>query len=54
MPDECPFLPRCPKATNVCRSSPVPALSPMDDGHFAACYNPIYQEVDAAVNTTSG
>jgi oligopeptide/dipeptide ABC transporter ATP-binding protein len=47
MPDECPFLPRCPKATNVCRSEPVPALSRLDEGHFAACYNPIYQDASA-------
>jgi oligopeptide/dipeptide ABC transporter ATP-binding protein len=55
MSNECPFLPRCPKATNVCRSAPVPALSRMDDRHFAACYNPIYQEADAAtVDQPSG
>ncbi len=42
--DECPFLPRCPKATNVCRSEPSPPLFVMEDSHFAACYNPIYQE----------
>jgi oligopeptide/dipeptide ABC transporter ATP-binding protein len=47
LPDECPFLPRCPKATNVCRTEPVPSLTMIDPGHFAACYNPIYQEEPA-------
>jgi len=43
LPDECPFLPRCPKATNTCRNEPTPRLAPMGPEHFAACYNPIYQ-----------
>jgi peptide/nickel transport system ATP-binding protein len=47
LPDECPFLPRCPKATNVCRTEPVPPLAPLEAGHLAACYNPIYQEEPA-------
>jgi len=47
LPDECPFLPRCPKATNVCRSEPVPPLAPVEAAHLAACYNPIYQEEPA-------
>ncbi len=47
LPEECPFLPRCPKATNVCRNEPAPALQRMEGGHLAACYNPIYQEADA-------
>ena len=42
--DECPFLPRCPKATNQCRTEPVPPLTALEPGHLAACYNPIYQE----------
>ncbi|TMB97076.1 MAG: ABC transporter ATP-binding protein [Chloroflexi bacterium] len=45
LPDECPFLPRCPKATNVCRAEPSPALVEMAAGHRAACYNPIYHEI---------
>jgi oligopeptide/dipeptide ABC transporter ATP-binding protein len=49
--DECPFLPRCPKATNVCRSEPVPPLAELERGHLAACYNPIYQEEPAAAET---
>ena len=47
LPDECPFLPRCPKATNVCRTEPVPPLAPLEEGHLAACYNPIYHEATA-------
>lgn len=44
LPDECPFLPRCPKATMVCRSEPAPALEPVDSSlHLAACYNQIFQ-----------
>jgi len=41
LPEECPYLPRCPKATNVCRTEPAPALTEMEPGHSAACYNPI-------------
>ena len=45
--DECPFLPRCPKATSQCRTEPVPALTAIEAEHFVACYNPIYQEETA-------
>lgn len=41
---ECPFLPRCPKATSQCRTDPAPVLIPADtgvDGHTVACYNPV-------------
>ena len=51
LPDECTFIPRCPKATNVCRSEPVPPLAELEQGHLAACYNPIYQEERAAAET---
>ena len=51
LPDECPFLPRCPKATNVCRSESIPPLAELERGHLAACYNPIYQEEPAAAET---
>ncbi len=47
LPGECPYLPRCPKATSVCRTEPAPPLEDMEPGHRVACYNPIYQE-DAA------
>ena len=40
--EECPYIPRCPKATNVCRTEPAPALAELEPGHSAACYNPIY------------
>jgi oligopeptide/dipeptide ABC transporter ATP-binding protein len=40
---ECPFLPRCAKATLRCRSDAAPVLAPYegDEGHRVACYNPI-------------
>ena len=41
LPDECPFLPRCPKATNVCRNEHAPTLEEVGAGHLAACYNPM-------------
>ncbi|MEO6197080.1 MAG: ABC transporter ATP-binding protein [Dehalococcoidia bacterium] len=45
LPDECPFLPRCPKAISECRLEAMPPLSTIEGGgHLAACYNPIYQE----------
>jgi peptide/nickel transport system ATP-binding protein/oligopeptide transport system ATP-binding protein len=44
LPDRCAFLPRCPKATNACRTEPAPALEALEPGHEAACYNPIYQD----------
>lgn len=41
--EHCPFLPRCAKAMNVCRTSPAPDLVPMEDGERElACYNPIW------------
>ena len=40
-PDECPFLPRCNKATVVCRTNPMPPLVTIDEGHTLACYNPL-------------
>jgi oligopeptide/dipeptide ABC transporter ATP-binding protein len=42
--EECPFLPRCPKATSECRTEPAPGLVPLEAGHAAACYNPVYHE----------
>ena len=41
LPDQCPYLPRCPKASNECRLSPKPALVEVEPGHFVACYNRI-------------
>ncbi|HVP04933.1 MAG TPA: ABC transporter ATP-binding protein [Dehalococcoidia bacterium] len=49
LPDECPFLPRCPKATSICRIEPAPRLTPVEgDGHLTACYNPMYLDDDQA------
>lgn len=45
LPDECPFIPRCNKATSECRSEPAPELRPVGpEPHVAACYNPMYDE----------
>ncbi len=44
LPPECPFLPRCSKATSACRTEPAPRLSPAPDSvatHRVACFNPI-------------
>ncbi|MDP9396574.1 MAG: ABC transporter ATP-binding protein [Actinomycetota bacterium] len=38
-PDECTFHPRCPRATDICRSK-RPPLEPVRPGHPAACYHP--------------
>ena len=40
-PDRCPFLDRCSKATNQCRTMPVPPLVEVEPNHRLACYNPI-------------
>ncbi len=44
LPEECPFLPRCPKASNICRMSPRPALRPIESQHYVACFNEIQHE----------
>lgn len=41
LPEGCPFLPRCFKATALCRTSPKPALLEVEAGHRAACFNTI-------------
>ena len=41
LPDECPFMPRCPKASNVCRISPRPALRAIEHLHTVACFNEV-------------
>ena len=38
---ECPFMPRCNKATNECRIEPMPPLVELEPGHLVASYNPI-------------
>lgn len=46
LPDQCAFLPRCPKAVNACREQPKPALADIEPGHPVACYNPMYLSDD--------
>jgi peptide/nickel transport system ATP-binding protein/oligopeptide transport system ATP-binding protein len=46
LPDECAFLARCPKALNDCRVLVSPPLAEIEPGHYAACYNPVYQPDD--------
>ena len=41
LPDQCPYLPRCPKASNECRLSPRPELVEVEPGHWVACYNQV-------------
>ena len=41
LPDQCPYMARCPKATNFCRLNPKPPLEEVEPGHFVACYNKI-------------
>jgi peptide/nickel transport system ATP-binding protein len=40
-PDRCPFLERCSKAVNECRTGPKPPLEDVEPGHRIACYNPV-------------
>lgn len=42
LPNQCPFLPRCSKATIDCRLSPKPELTEIAPGHHVACYNAIH------------
>jgi oligopeptide transport system ATP-binding protein len=40
----CPFIPRCPKVLNVCRTDPPPSLASGEShAHPVACYNPVWQ-----------
>lgn len=38
LPPGCAFMPRCRQASEQCRST-RPALRPVSDGHFKACFN---------------
>ncbi|NJQ16303.1 ABC transporter ATP-binding protein [Streptomyces bohaiensis] len=38
LPSGCPFQPRCPLATDVCRQT-EPPLGDIGDGHWAACHH---------------
>ncbi len=46
----CAFLPRCPKATNQCRTDAPPPLVAIGDGgrQRVACYNPVFHDWVAA------
>ena len=44
LPEQCAFLPRCPKAVIACREEPAPPLEEVEPGHWAACFNPVHQE----------
>lgn len=46
LPDQCAFLPRCPKAISACREGPKPPLADVEPAHAVACYNPMYQTGD--------
>ena len=41
LPEQCPFLPRCQKATTKCRLDRRPLLEDIGPGHRVACYNPV-------------
>jgi oligopeptide/dipeptide ABC transporter ATP-binding protein len=41
LPEQCPFLPRCHKATSRCRFDLRPPLEEVGPAHHAACYNPV-------------
>jgi|TARA_B110000263_G_C15213712_1_gene466487 oligopeptide/dipeptide ABC transporter ATP-binding protein len=41
MTDQCPYLSRCPKASNECRLNRKPPLVEVSTGHKVACYNMI-------------
>jgi len=45
--EHCPFLARCSKVMNVCRSQGAPSLAQPEGGtHEVACYNPIWQPIE--------
>jgi oligopeptide/dipeptide ABC transporter ATP-binding protein len=44
LPNHCPFIPRCSKATSQCRLEPAPPMSEVGPRHIAACYNTISYE----------
>jgi oligopeptide/dipeptide ABC transporter ATP-binding protein len=41
LPEQCSFLPRCPKALSRCRLERRPLLEEVRAGHRVACYNPL-------------
>jgi oligopeptide/dipeptide ABC transporter ATP-binding protein len=42
LPDQCAFVPRCPKVRNDCRTLVSPPMEPIEPNHYVACYNPMY------------
>ena len=46
LPDQCPFVPRCPKAGSRCREETMPQLGPVAAGHLVACYNMVDHRPD--------
>ncbi len=44
LPEQCPFIPRCPKANNTCRLEKMPPLAEIEPGHKVACYNRVLFE----------
>ena len=44
LPEECPFLPRCNRALNSCRTQPRPSLRDVEPAHQVACYNAMSYE----------
>ncbi len=47
LPEQCAFLPRCPKAVTTCRQEPAPLLMELEPGQQVACFNPVYQEPES-------
>jgi oligopeptide/dipeptide ABC transporter ATP-binding protein len=46
LPEQCAFVPRCPKVRNECRMLVSPPLEEIELDHSVACYNPIYHADD--------
>nr|WP_241244265.1 ABC transporter ATP-binding protein [Marinitoga sp. 38H-ov] len=44
-PELCPFLPRCPKATDRCRKELAP-FKEVEQGHYIRCWNPMDVEME--------
>ena len=48
-PAGCPFHPRCPAATDICRTEPPPRVNrpdPSDTSHWTACWHPADGSLD--------
>jgi oligopeptide/dipeptide ABC transporter ATP-binding protein len=53
-PDQCPYIHRCPKATNQCRTDPRPKLVEVEPGRKVACYNPMAPSEAGLARKTAG